>query len=358
MERAIYVWLAVTLSVLVMGCIDEQQPTQSELGGASYTGVIPCADCEGIAYKLMLKEDSRFETTSVYIGKSNRPFTERGTWSLQGDSLLLLNKSEEHPRKFKIKNDQLIMLNQQGNEVSGSLSRMYVLNESDSANADIRWKDRRKRGIDFRAAGNEPSWSLDIDFDKMMTFKTLNGDSISTPIPEMSQDTASKARIWNAEVESGSLKVELYPTGCVDDMSGEVFNYYANVSYNGQQYSGCGNFINATYKLNDFWQLHTLNQSEIDTGEVTRQVPALQFDIAKDKVYGNTGCNQLNGNVAIADSSLSFSKIITTKMACQGNVEPRFLKAMKIVSEYEISDAELLLLSSTGDTLMTFRRAE
>lgn len=358
MKQPIYVWLAVIISLLVTGCIDEQQPTKSELQGSSYTGVIPCADCEGIAYKLSLKEDNHFETTSVYIGKSNRPFTERGAWSMQGDSLLVLNKGEENPRKFKIKNDQLIMLDRQGNEVSGSLAKMYVLTEADSATTDNRWEERRKQGIDFRAAGNEPFWGLDIDFDKMMTFKTLNGDSISTPIPEMTQDTASKARIWNAKVESGSLKVELYPIGCVDDMSGEVFSYYANISYNGQEYSGCGNYINATYKLNDFWQLYTLNQAEIDTQNMARKIPALQFDVAQNKVYGNTGCNQLSGNVAIEGSSLSFSKTITTKMACPGDLESRFLKAFENVSAYDISGAELLLLSPNSDTLMTFRRAE
>lgn len=358
MNRLIGMCAIVMVCSVLMGCIEEESRT--DLNGSTFTGVIPCADCEGIAYRLSLKKDQRFETSSVYIGKSNQAFTERGNWTVKGDSLLVLNPSEESPRQFKIKNNQLIMLDREGNEVSGSLAKMYVLGEADSLGTDRRWEERRKQGIDFRAVGNEPSWSLDIDFDKMMTFKTLNGDSILTPIPQMQQDTTTKARVWNARVESGSLQVEMYPTGCVDDMSGEVFGYRVSVNYGDQSYSGCGNFINNTYKLNDFWSLYKLNRSEIiddETSQGGRELPTLQFNLAENKVYGNTGCNQLNGTIALQDSSLSFSKMVTTKRACLGDLESRFLDALQKVEGYSIANAQLLLINQK-DTLMVFRRAE
>jgi heat shock protein HslJ len=301
--------------------------------------------------------DNRFETSSVYIGKSNRAFTERGNWSVKNDSIVILNKSEENARQFKVKKNRLVMLNQQGEEVTGSLAQMYVLLRADSSTVDQRWEEWREQGIDFHAADNEPSWSLNIDFDKMMTFKTLNGDSITTPVPQMQADTATKARVWNAEVESGSLVVELYPSGCLDDMSGEVFNYRVNVSHGDKTYTGCGSYINSTYKLNDFWQLQTLNGSELNHQQPAQDTPSLQFDVANKKVYGSTGCNRLNGTVVVKKDRLLFSKMATTKRACPGNMESRFLSALQKVQRYAIANAELLMMSET-DTLMVFRRAE
>ena len=346
----------VLIMIIAAGCTDEAATTEN-MEGATYTGVIPCADCEGIAYKLSIKKDNRFRTSSVYIGKSNRAFTERGTWKMQGDSLLILNESEETPRQFKIKNNQLIMLDQQGKEISGSLSQMYTLTQADSTATDKRWEEQRKQGVDFRAAGNEPSWSLDIDFDNMMTFSSLNGDSMSTPVPQMKQDTTTKARVWETEVESGSMRVEISPTGCVDDMSGEVFNYHVNVVREDTSFSGCGNFINPKYKLNDFWTLKSIKSTEINSQNSERKIPALQFNLPEEKVYGNTGCNQLNGSISLEDSSLSFTKIVTTKMACPGDTESRFMEALQQVEHYTIANARLLLMNKQ-DTLLTFERAE
>lgn len=341
---------------LLAGCVDEQSLNVHTLTGTSYTGVLPCADCEGIAYKLTFKEDRRFEATSVYIGKSNRSFTERGQWSLQGDSLLILDKSEEDARQFKINNGQLIMLDRQGTEVSGSLSKMYVLDESDAEQTDGRWEKLKKRGIDFRAAGNEPFWGLEINFGKMIAFHTLDGDSVSALIPKMEQDSASKARRWRTTVDSDSLIVAIYPTGCVDNMSGEVFNYLVKVTYADREYSGCGSFINDVFKLNDFWELEMLAGDEV-TEQTKGKVPALQFDIAANKVYGNTGCNQLSGTISAQDHSFIFSQILTTKMACPGSLEPEFLEALQKVSSYSIVNAKLLLIGRQ-DTLMRFHRAQ
>lgn len=350
-------WVLLLAAVLLTGCIDKEAPTKESMAGTTYTGVIPCADCSGIAYKLTLNEDKRYETRSVYIGKSNRPFIEHGDWNMQGDSMIVLDKSGENARQFKIKNDQLIMLDAQGKEVTGSLAKMYVLSEPDTSKTGDRWQQRRSRGVDFRAAGNEPSWNLDIDFDKMIAFKIMSGDSVSSPVPQMQKDSELGARVFELKSESGPVKVQLYPTGCVDDMSGEVFDYGVNVDYGGETYRGCGNFINEEYELNDFWSLQSLNGTPVDSLEITRDTPALYFDVAGQRISGNAGCNRLNGSMTLQDSSLSFSKVAVTKMACPGDLENRFLDAFNRVDSYDITNAELSLLNGT-DTLMTFHRAE
>ncbi len=64
----------------------ENQPMESILG--KFTGVLPCADCEGIRTSLTLNVDSKnmaprtFELTEVYQGKSEMPMVRTGNWLL------------------------------------------------------------------------------------------------------------------------------------------------------------------------------------------------------------------------------------------------------------------------------------
>lgn len=69
------------------------------------------------------------------------------------------------------------------------------------------------------------------------------------------------------------------------------------------------------------------------------------------KVAGNTGCNNLMGTVETAKgSSLKFSPLATTKMACPGNTEAGLLTALASVSNYSIADTQLVL--KNGNTVL------
>ena len=53
-----------------------------------FTGVLPCADCEGIETTITLKENKvknerTYSLKEVYIGQgSNKPFETKGTWTI------------------------------------------------------------------------------------------------------------------------------------------------------------------------------------------------------------------------------------------------------------------------------------
>lgn len=350
--------------ILLVGCNSQSNQSANKeaesLVSGTYSGVIPCADCPGILYEISFNDNQKYNSSSIYIGRSNRPFSENGTWKIENDTLVVLQgASGDGTRHLAFNDSTLVMLGQDGKQITGSLADHYVLDRKEASTEDeaMKWTDLRDQGIDFRAAGNEPSWGLTIDFDKNISFKTMNGDSIQTPVPEMERDTASQARTLAAETESGALSVALHPTGCMDDMSGEVFTHGVVIDYNGTTYRGCGNVINDRYRLHDFWTLHSLEGSEISQSDSLRKVPALQFDLKNGKVFGNNGCNQLNGGVEVEGESLTFGQMVSTKMACQGNMESRFMDALQQVNRYTVRQGELMLLSE-NDTLMTFHRAE
>ncbi len=76
----------------------------------------------------------------------------------------------------------------------------------------------------FKATGNEPSWSLVIDFDNQMHFKSLNHPKeLVTPVPKPNIAQDAPVARYRAVTEKGELIVSIMPDTCVDNMSGEQF---------------------------------------------------------------------------------------------------------------------------------------
>ena len=69
------------------------------------------------------------------------------------------------------------------------------------------------------------------------------------------------------------------------------------------------------------------------------------------KVYGTTGCNRINGTViSSGENAMKFSPFATTKMACPGDNESRFLDAISRTDNWKVAGKELMIYS--GDVLL------
>ena len=105
-----------------------------------------------------------------------------------------------------------------------------------------------------------------------------------------------------------------------------------------------------TSTLGGAWWLQPVLPSDTAAGKT----PAMEFDLAKSRFSGNTGCNSMRGSFYFSktDSSLSFSdKIITTKMACPGYNEPAFMKSLRSAAHYRIRNGVLTLLGEDNTEL-------
>lgn len=93
-----------------------------------YQGKIPCADCEGIYIKLVIEEDNKFVRSSKYIGKSEEVFVETGTyrWNNTGSTIYLTNENNQD-QGYVVKENMLVMLDQEGNTIKGALQEKYTL---------------------------------------------------------------------------------------------------------------------------------------------------------------------------------------------------------------------------------------
>ncbi|MCP5147339.1 MAG: MliC family protein [Pseudomonadales bacterium] len=101
------------------------------------------------------------------------------------------------------------------------------------------WADARRRGVDFRAVGNEPGWHLEIQQGRQLLFVGNYGEQrLSTPDPGV--QVAGQHRSYRASTEAVELAVDILATPCFDSMSGEAFPAAVTVTVNGRELQGCG----------------------------------------------------------------------------------------------------------------------
>ncbi len=104
-----------------------------------YSGILPCADCEGIATTIRLMKDKTYTITRSYLGRSNESTTNAGTfeWDAGGSSIRL---NGEEPGRFKVGENRLIHLDRDGKPITGELAANYVLTKDISGITEKYWK--------------------------------------------------------------------------------------------------------------------------------------------------------------------------------------------------------------------------
>ena len=103
------------------------------------------------------------------------------------------------------------------------------------------WEEARLLGIEFRAIGQEPGWSLDVDRERWLRFTGDYGRTrVLTPAPVPMRDTADGSITYRASAEGRDLVVVIRPTPCEDVMSGEAFSHTVSVRFGETELLGCG----------------------------------------------------------------------------------------------------------------------
>ena len=121
----------------------------------TYTGILPCADCEGIRTTITLRDDGTFDRERLYLGKSDMPMNDSGpfSWNDAG-SIVTLTASDGTTQMYQVGENQLFHLDQAGNRISGDLADRYVLRQ---AVRDPRIEDRKWLLTEFMGRAYEPS---------------------------------------------------------------------------------------------------------------------------------------------------------------------------------------------------------
>lgn len=117
----------------------EAQATEHAIGDNSqnsldwngtYSGITPCASCEGIKTTLTLDYDNTYKLDTEYLGEQDNLFTETGKfkWNKSGGKISLISTHQEGAEKqFLVGENQLFMLDTQGQRITGALADYYRL---------------------------------------------------------------------------------------------------------------------------------------------------------------------------------------------------------------------------------------
>ena len=105
------------------------------------------------------------------------------------------------------------------------------------------------------------------------------------------------------------------------------------------------------------WDFESLRKKPIST----RERAYIYLDFKNHKVYGNNGCNSLNGKFQLSGSNITFQDMITTDQSCHNTTSERtIMKALSEVRNYNVTELygmEYLNLMNNKDVvLMTLKR--
>lgn len=94
-----------------------------------YSGVVPCADCEGIQTTIVLTGDS-YELHTKYLGKDHTTFTVTGsfTWDDAGNVITFAGiDPAEAPTKYLVGENKLVQFDTKGNRMAETEEGKYTL---------------------------------------------------------------------------------------------------------------------------------------------------------------------------------------------------------------------------------------
>jgi heat shock protein HslJ/uncharacterized membrane protein len=100
--------------------------------------------------------------------------------------------------------------------------------------------DARLRGVDFRAAGSEPSWVLEVLRDRILFVEGQGAERVTVPRPAAHVDVGTGETVYAAETEGHRLQVVIRERECVDATSGDRSEASVAIELDGRTYRGCG----------------------------------------------------------------------------------------------------------------------
>ncbi|GGE33160.1 copper resistance protein NlpE [Psychroflexus planctonicus] len=98
----------------------------------TYSGNLPCADCSFIRFKVAINKDQTFHAKYIYVDKSDEVFEDKGVykWVENGNYIHLKASETKSEYKFKVEENSLLMLSQDGKEIDSAFKEKYYLKKS------------------------------------------------------------------------------------------------------------------------------------------------------------------------------------------------------------------------------------
>lgn len=200
---------------------------------------------------------------------------------------------------------------------------------------------------DFRAQGNEPSWSIQKNGEGI-TFNRLDGEAVKiSPLPGV-----RKSEVYQATVAGQPFTLKISDEVCTDAMSGMPFPSSVSVTLGKEEFKGCGGEPKAL--LEGEWIVTEINGKPV----IAESQASISFT-ADGQVNGNASCNRYFGPFKLTGEGLTISDLGSTMMMCEPTVvdqERLFLGVMGEVNRFEIKPNGALVLHGKDSNAISAKR--
>ncbi|HLV15074.1 MAG TPA: copper resistance protein NlpE N-terminal domain-containing protein [Xanthomarina sp.] len=216
---------AITL-LFMTSCISDKKQTETEVDTqneevvdmhtsqnsldweGTYTGTLPCADCEGIESTVTLNNDLTFSSKVVYLGEKGVQFDKSGEfkWLDKGSKIQL---SDEDKTMYFVGENTLTLLDKNGKKNTGELAQHYILTKQSTTTyefTDTKWKLVKLMGKDL--ADSEIFISFATDENKVFGFSGCNNFNGSFEVAHGSQLKLSEVATTLMSCEEANMNLE------------------------------------------------------------------------------------------------------------------------------------------------------
>ena len=95
-------------------------------------------------------------------------------------------------------------------------------------------------GIDFRAAGSDPSWLFELQRAGSVRFVAEGHTIVVSAARDFFVSAAHRGVIYGAHSDTRELVADIVEIACSDAISGERLTHTVTIRLNGREYHGCG----------------------------------------------------------------------------------------------------------------------
>jgi copper homeostasis protein (lipoprotein) len=307
---------------------------------ATYTGLLPCADCVGIRVQLNLLPGAAYMQRMTYLrdGRDDG-YYDLGAWSLSGDGTLTLHGGREGDARWAVKNARTLRkLDRRGRPIDSSLP--YELTRSagvEPMEPRVRLSGMFRYMADaarFRDCGSGLQWPVEMSGD----YRTLERVYLARrTAPGAELLVSLQVRIaQRPKMDSAGAAPVLVVEKFVDAMPGGKCEERA-------QLAGLENSRWRPVRIGDRYVTVSAQRGE----------PWIVLEPGTRRVTGSGGCNRISGSYETGSGTLRFSPMISTKMACPSmDTETAFLRALNGTRRFRIQGRILELMGNDGKTLV------
>lgn len=312
---------------------------------ASFAGDLPCADCQGIRYRLNLFPDGAFYLRMTYLGKGGGASSDDiGTWMLSSNQkVLVLTGGREASTLLRIADPKTLRkLDLEGRDIDGPLN--YAITRAAAFErlepkllmrgmyrymADAGLFTECSTGQRWPVAQEAENATLEREYGKV---RTQPGGPVLVSVD---------GRVaMRPKTDGPGLQPTLVPERFIGAFPGET----------------CGPRPAPAALETTSWRLTRVGDILVVAKDPKRE-PGLVFDAAARRVSGSGGCNRFTGSYTrTAVDGITFSPMAGTMMACIDGMETEdaFLTALPRVRTWNILGPILELYDEAGKLLARF----